>query len=193
MQTTSVNETQQLSQSEPLFHEAQLGAKLNECVHAHRKADFSLMLAMLTDDVREHSQFFLPKSELKEKNYSDEALRKAFQLPKKAPLSLEKVDDIEKFSQAPLLTDTKLANIHLSQALAPLPLAFRDDPQHIPTPVLSDTSIHCQRRIEKQKQHKEADNNANLLNSAAFFNAKAWLDTIKDTLVKTNKVSLQTA
>jgi len=57
--------------SEILLHELQLGEQLNESVHQARRADFSLMLAMLCDDVREQSQFILPKSEI---NSADQAV-----------------------------------------------------------------------------------------------------------------------
>jgi hypothetical protein len=73
--------------SKPLLHELQLGEQLNECVHQSRRSDFSLMLAMLCDDVREQSQFILPKSapidgtstDIKEVN--NKTLRKHFDLP----------------------------------------------------------------------------------------------------------------
>ena len=44
-----------------LLHELQLGEQLNDSVVQARRADFSLMLAMLAEDVREQSQFVLPK------------------------------------------------------------------------------------------------------------------------------------
>ncbi|PCI58543.1 MAG: hypothetical protein COB35_13555 [Gammaproteobacteria bacterium] len=195
-----------------LFHEQQLGVQLNQCVHSKRRADFALMLALLTDDVREHSQFFLPQEKSKNKEYSDELLRKAFHLPKIAPLALEKNTDIEKYSQAELIAKQQLPTLHLKNALTPLPLSFRHNKKHLPSSVLADTSIHCQNRYQQQMsnsvvnetsmdkseqnkagQKKAEQDKANLLNSAAFFNAKAWLDNIQNSLVNGANVSLRVA
>jgi len=173
-----------------LFHELQLGSELNKSIHSKRRADFSLMLAMLTEDVREHSQFFVPKTTFKEREYSDEALRKAFQLPKKAPLALQNIDELEKLSQAHLVAKQQIATLHLQNVLSPPPLAFHDDPSHIPSDVLNDTSIHCQIRV---KQQKTSDEKEPSLNAAAFFNAKSWLDNIQKSLINGSNVHLQTA
>ena len=178
-----------------LFHELQLGAELNECIHSKRRADFSLMLAMLTEDVREHSQFFVPKTTFKERDYSDEALRKAFHLPNKTPLALQSLSEIEKQSQAELVAKQQLATIKLQDALTPAPLAFRNDQKHIATNVLSDTNIHCQIKIQQQKSSNDNEliDKEPSLNAAAFFNAKAWLDNIQNSLVNGSNVHLQTA
>ena len=79
-----------------LVHELQLGEQLNESVHSERRSDFSLMLAMLTEDVKAHSQFTLPLSQIPEKSTSSEQLRKHFQLPDEAPLALKNVEEIKK-------------------------------------------------------------------------------------------------
>lgn len=162
-----------------LSHELQLGEQLNQCVHSQRRSDFSLMLAMLADDVREQSQFKLPQTELPEVDNSNEALRKRFHLPKQAPLGLSSTEQIEAFSQADKVAGNKLADIKLSAALNALPIAFRDNKNHIPTPVVTNTSLHCQRQF-KQANAEEGVNQAQRLD----FDAKAWLETIQITLVK---------
>jgi ribosomal S4p-like protein len=179
-----------------LFHELQLGSQLNQCVHSKRRADFSLMLAMLTDDVREHSQFFVPTAAQKDREFSDDILRKAFQLPDKAPLGLKKLTDLNKFSQAELIKQQQLASLHLQNALVPLPLSFYNDKKHLDTKVLSDTSIHCQQRNQQQNQQKNNDkmeSSTASFNKLAFFNAKAWLDNIQSSLINGANVSLTTA
>jgi len=195
MQTTeSASLSKSTDKSAVLFHEFQLGAQLNECVKAKRSADFYLMLAMLNEDVREHSQFFVPQTKTEDRQYSDESLRKAFSLPSKAPLALQQYSQLKQASKAQLVVDQKLATIHLQEALTPMPIAFRDDKYHIPTNVLSDTSIHCQQRIQQNLlQSKKNEKPQKSLNAAAFFNAKAWLDTIQNSLVKGNNIHMQTA
>ena len=74
------------SSASVLLHELQLGEQLNESVVQARRADFSLMLAMLTADVREQSQFLLPQAE--ETTVADVtniALRKATVVPHRNP------------------------------------------------------------------------------------------------------------
>ncbi len=195
MQTTeSASLNKSSDKSAVLFHELQLGAQLNECVKTKRAADFYLMLAMLNEDVREHSQFFVPQTKTKDRQYSDELLRKAFSLPNKAPLALQAYSQLKQASKAQLIVDQKLATLHLQEALTPMPIAFRDDKYHIPSNVLADTSIHCQQRNQQDSpQQKKNEKPQKSLNAAAFFNAKAWLDNIQNSLVNGNNIHIQTA
>ncbi len=164
-----------------LIHELQLGEQLNKCVHSQRRSDFSLMIAMLADDVREHSQFHVPQLKVDDKEYNNELLRKEFQLPNEAPLGLTEIEDVERYNQANLVQDKHVADIHLLNALNPLALSFRDDKTHIPTPVISNTSLYCQ---EKYKQ-----SNTTSLNHRVKFNAKEWLNTVHETIVKAPMVA----
>ncbi|SEL26583.1 Ribosomal S4P [Colwellia chukchiensis] len=159
-----------------LVHELQLGEQLNESVHQARRADFSLMLAMLTDDVRAHSQFHLPQTQLTEKTTTSDQLRKFLQLPKAAPLALDKIEDIATFNQASAVERQQLTAVRLTNALAPKPLAFRDDRQFIPSQVLTNTSLHCQQRHQQ--------NNTSPTQQRAEFDAKAWLNSLQSTMVK---------
>jgi hypothetical protein len=160
-----------------LVHELQLGEQLNESVHGERRADFSLLLAMLTDDVRSHSQFSLPQTEQPSKIVNDDSLRVLFKLPAKAPLALDEKNDLRAFNQAALVEDNKLAELHLNDVLSPKPLAFRDDKHHIEQTVLTNTSLHCQKKYQ-QVQTKEQHI------ARRDFNAVAWLTSVQQTIVK---------
>ncbi|MEI6895790.1 MAG: VC2046/SO_2500 family protein [Colwellia sp.] len=183
-----------------LLHELQLGVKLNTCVVEKRRADFSLMLAMLAEDVREQSQFLLPKQPtLSAVEQSDDSLRKQFNLPDKAPLSLSTLDEISQFNQAQLIVDNDLLSIQLSHVLNPKPLAFRDNPNHICSEVLNNTSFLTQLKY----QQVQASNKLGLLvtnqlsthdldkplNQTLAFNANAWLEGIQETLVKASLIN----
>lgn len=187
----AVNSLQQAYQTQtdelkPLLHELQLGEKLNECVHQTRRADFSLMLAMLADDVREQSQFILPQSESLEKNATDNhALRQLFDLPEQAPLSLKSMDDISHFNQAKHVENEDLASIHLANAISPFALAFRDDVKHVPTEVISNTSVHCQIKHKSQR----GEQSENRVNKPLNFNAQAWLKGIEKSLITAPLIS----
>ncbi len=166
-----------------LVHELQLGSQLSQSVHSGRRADFSLMLAMLSDDVREHSQFLLPVSEKTTPEESEEKLRKRFQLPEPAPLAIKDPQEIKKFNQAHFILEQRLADLHLENTLKPLPLSMHDDVNYIEPEILANTSIHCQRR------YQQATKKPGLLAKATTFDAKAWLAGIEKTLVSAPMVT----
>jgi len=187
----SVDKTQQsaktavgdLPAASALLHELQLGEQLNESISQTRRADFALMLAMLAQDVREQSQFILPQNLETEAASQDNAkLRAFFELPAKAPLALENNEQIHLFNQAEMLNDNGLENLHLSNAMKPMPLAFRDDDKHIQSNILSNTSLYCQTKHRQCEQEENVD--AKVLNKPLSFNAKNWLKGIEETLVK---------
>ena len=188
-----------LSSTNVLLHELQLGEQLNESVEQTRRADFSLMLAMLAEDVREQSQFLLPKSEEETAvELSNLALRKQFNLPDKAKLALTTPNEVNQFNQAHIIVDNDLANIHLTNAMMPKPLAFRDDNKHIESQVLENTSLFTQLKHKQAAEACQAQLNQlpqNQLDTTSIetdkplsqslnFNAKAWLDGIQQSLVK---------
>ena len=99
-----------------LVNELQLGEQLNTCIHAKRRSDFSLMLAMLTDDVRAHSQFSLPLTEVEVVDTTDTSLRKTFHLPEPAPLALKSTDQLKENRQTlSLLSNTNSFKSTISQ------------------------------------------------------------------------------
>jgi len=172
--------------SQPLLHELQLGGRLNQCVHESRRSDFALMLAMLCDDVREQSQFILPKSSPIDGTSTDKALtnnqtlRKHFDLPEKAPLSLKNMEQVEQYNQGQLIADNDLLSLHLANALSPKPLAFRDEYKHIPTNILSNTSVVC------QKKHTNTEKE--VLNKPLNMNVDGWLKSIQNSVVESKLV-----
>mgnify|MGYP000377361523 FL=1 len=174
--------------STTLLHELQLGEKLNECVHDSRRSDFSLMLAMLCDDVREQSQFILPKSQPIDGTSTDIAvvnnhtLRKYFDLPKEAPIELQNLNQIGQYNQGQLVADNKLASLHLNNAIQPKPIAFRNNSKHVPTNVLSNTSLVCQEKFAKQPEE--------VINKPLDMHVENWLKAIQKSLVKSTLVNV---
>lgn len=168
--------------SKALLHELQLGEQLNKSVHQARRADFSLMLAMLCDDVREQSQFALPQKEIKDSNINADLLRQQFQLPKKAPLALEALEQIKEYNQAQNISEPNLVNIHLNNSLNPKPLAFRDNVKHVVSTVMDNTTLVCQAKHAKSKENT-------VLNKRQAMNVEAWLQNIQLSLVKSRLVS----
>lgn len=170
---SSTNQQPQATVRSTLIHELQLGNSLNQCVKESRRADFALMLALLTDDIREHSQFMVPQTQETEKQVDSDTLRKNFELPASPSLALSSLDEIDHFNQAEFAANNQLATLRLSQALNPKPLAFRDDAKHVPTVVLANTNIHCQERATKVERPK-----------GMSMNAKAWLNALAQSTAK---------
>jgi len=172
-----------------LLHELQLGEQLNKSIHQARRADFSLMLAMLSDDVREQSQFILPKQN--DDNYTadianNETLRKHFDLPPQAPLSLDNLKQINQYNQMQSIIDDELSALHLSNVLSPQPLAFRDDSKYISSEIMANTSEICQAKHNQAKHNQEST--SSVLNKPLNMNVEGWLKAIDISLVKSTLV-----
>ena len=186
---TSLNQT---VNSAPLLHELQLGEQLNECVHQARRSDFSLMLAMLCDDVREQSQFMLPKSlpidgtATEKAQTDDQTLRKYFDLPEKTSLALDNVEQIKQFNQGEIIVNNDLPSLHLINALTPQPLAFRDNAKHVSHNILTNTSLVCQ---EKHARKQEGE----VINQTLNMQVEHWLKAVQTSIVKTPLVDIVAA
>lgn len=190
--TVNTAQNKQTVNSVPLLHELQLGEQLNECVHQARRSDFSLMLAMLCDDVREQSQFILPKNapldgtSTEKSLVNDKILRKHFDLPEEPPLALNKFEEIKQFNQGDIIAKNDLASLHLINALTPKPLAFRDDAKHINSDILANTTLVCQEKYAfKQKD--------DVVNKPLNMHVENWLKVVKTSLVKANLIDVVAA
>ncbi|NQY63661.1 MAG: hypothetical protein HRT38_07970 [Alteromonadaceae bacterium] len=168
-----------------LIHELQLGEQLGECVHSKRRSDFSLMLAMLTDNVKEHSQFFVPETVQNPTETTDDLLRKEFNLPESAPLALKENEQLNHFDQSNLVQENRLTELHLLNALRPKALAFRDNIKHIAYDVLTNTSPYCQKKhLQEQQALSQSASPVITLNERLSFDAKGWLNNVQDSIVK---------
>jgi len=179
----AVTESKLLFVNEPindiLVNELQLGEQLNHCVHENRRSHFSLMLAMLTDDVRDHAQFKLPHTEVTPPKTDEDALRKLLHVNDGQPLALNSIEDIPKYNQAELIENNKLTELRLRNAITPNPLSFRDDVKHINMNVVSNTSIHCQKRLQQKLNEDKPNTRLN-------FKANEWLNVINKSMLNSD-------
>ena len=180
---------QNLVASQPLLHELQLGEQLNTCVQQSRRSDFALMLAMLCDDVREQSQFILPKAFsvddgfVDKKTMDNQTLRNYFDLPEPAPIALKNMQQINRYNQAQLIADHDLVTLHLTNALSPNPLAFRDNANHIASDVLTNTQLNCQAKHAQKNQE-------DVLNKPLNIQVDSWIKSIQTSVVAAKLVSV---
>ena len=157
--------------NELLFHELQLGNRLGKSVSDNRRSDFALMLALLSKDIREQSQFYLYETEQGEEKVTDERLRQELSVPQPSRLAVEDLKDLSEFDQASH-TKTNYAHIRLCQALNPMPLALENDEKKISDEVLTNTNLETQERL---KAHLPKDIT---LNDNIGFNVPKWLDSV---------------
>ena len=103
--------------NEFLVDEMQLGTRLNEDLHAQNRADFALMLCMLSNDVIDHPQFNDEVRKDREVN-----LRAKFHLPEEQRKYAESSD----FDRAQALTEMfaneGMVSVHLANCLRAEPL-----------------------------------------------------------------------
>lgn len=172
-----------------LLHELQLENSLGRCIQQARRSDFSLMLAMLCDDVREQSQFYLPTNEQQaDKQFNDLTLRNMLELPEAAPLSLDELSTIPSFNQANLVEAEQFDTLRLTNTLSPKPIAFRDNNKFICEDVLSNTSLVCQQKYNqllenagKAEDHDVLNSGVTpVLNKLSSIDAVKWLKCIKN-------------
>jgi hypothetical protein len=137
-----------------LITESQLSSRLNQSVQQHRRGEFALLLAMLSHDALDFSQFHLPKTELRDKLESEESLRKQFELGPQQQLAPDEFDMLIGQFNASAIANlgerAGMADIKLNHCLHPEPLAIRDEPQHIPLNVVDNCELAVRRRIAKQ-------------------------------------------
>ena len=165
-----------------LQHEHQLGETLNQCVHNDKRAEFSLLLAMLNEDAREQSQFLMPQTEAEQKDVTEDSLRAEFELPQQQALGLTNLEQLHQYNQSAIANDRLTASLKLADALNPKPLSFRDDKKHVPTEIMANTSLHCQVRAERQEQESQ--------NTRLSMNAKAWLKSLQNAYAHSQQIEM---
>ncbi|XQF92087.1 VC2046/SO_2500 family protein [Pseudoalteromonas espejiana] len=152
-----------------LITESQLKTRLNKSVHENRRGEFSLLLAMLSHDALDFSEFHLPKSEIHNDYTDEETLRKRFGAGPKQLLAPEQFDMLIGQTHSSTIYEqgvaTGMKNIKLTQYLNPEPLAVRDDKTHIPLTIIDNCELSVRRRIAK----KHTDLSNPQMDAAAFY------------------------
>jgi len=143
-----------------LITERQLSTRLNQSVHADRRGEFSFLLAMLSQDALDFSQFHLPKTETEDTTADEAQLRDQLGAgPKQllAPSEFNMLIGQLNAHRLSLVGENKgMADIKLNQCLNPEPFSIRDDVNHIPLTIIDNCELAVRRRI--QKDEIEIDN-----------------------------------
>ena len=135
-----------------LITERQLSSRLNKSVNEQHREEFSLLLAMLSHDALDFSQFHLPKTEIENLIVDEDTLRKEFGAGPKQLLAPDKFDMLIGQYNASLLAKngerSGMSDIKLAHCLVPEPLTIRDDVSYIPLNVLDNCELAVRRRIK---------------------------------------------
>ena len=138
-----------------LITESQLNSRLNNSVHENRRGEFALLLAMLSHDALDFSQFHLPKTEIDNLVIEEEALRKQFGAGPKQLLAPDEYNMLVGQFNASLISQegerNGMTSIKLIQCLKPEPLAIRNDDKHIPLNIIDNCELAVRRRIKSEQ------------------------------------------
>lgn len=119
--------------------ELSLGSRLNQSIHAGKRADFSYLLALLSDNVTESSAFSLTPPVATPPSWQPE-----FGVAPSVPLQCHP----DEYQRSPTATFTRSRTLwQLQQALQPAGLHPVNDPQHIPAQVLGNCAHYVQQRF----------------------------------------------
>lgn len=103
-----------------LINEVQLGSQLSHAVEGGRRADFALMLALLSPEQLETT----PVDALPAPGKTESELRAYFELPEPQPLSTNESSYQNAAQQAKAFHESGLADARLLDGLKPTPLTY---------------------------------------------------------------------
>ena len=134
-----------------IINELQFGTGINHAVHEGRRADFSLILSMFSDDVRDNT----PVEKVDEIDTTEQALRQRFELQSPQQLRSDQSSYEMSAQQASLFHTSGLPSAKLSHYLKPDALTYLPEDTHdLPEEVYHNLSGH-QRRSMGEKEQKE--------------------------------------
>ncbi|CED70996.1 VC2046/SO_2500 family protein [Aliivibrio wodanis] len=128
-----------------LINEVQFGSNLNHAMEAGRRADFALMMSLLSNDLRENT----PVEKINEKTLTENLLRQRFQLADAQILRSNEESYSRSASQANQFHNGGLASAKLQHGLAPDAMAYMpQDTCDLPEDVYHNLSGHQRRQLE---------------------------------------------
>ncbi len=128
-----------------LISELQFGSNLNHAMEAGRRADFALMMSLLSSDLRETA----PVEEANEKKLTEDLLRQRLQLAEAQLLRSNEESYSRAASQAHQFHNGGIASAKLQHSLAPDAIAYMpQDTYNLPEDLYHNLSGHQRRQLE---------------------------------------------
>ncbi len=113
-----------------LTSELQLGQQLNQSVAGDQRADFSLLLAMLSSDICDQSQFHINEPQKSNTDSPETDLWKKFELPAAQKLVATSDDGQYSLDVGKLASDQGIVAARLAHCLNPEPMCYQLDRKH---------------------------------------------------------------
>ena len=141
-------------ESHLLINEWQLGQQLNQAVQSGKRDKFNLLISMLSEDVRDFSQFSLLKSE--EDRLSDLTLRGSLELREKQPLINKGItqDQAQRFNDD--IVNNRWASAKLGSLLYNEAILSRTHSPSFADEVVENLSLLTQEKLEKELNKEKA-------------------------------------
>lgn len=127
-----------------IINELHVGVGISHAVQSGRRADFSLLLALFSDDVRDS----IPTTALKEPSVTEATLRTRFGLPAPQSLTNDQSSYAVSAKHAELFQSGGLPSAKLSHYLMPEALSYRpEDTGNLPEETYHNLSAHQRREL----------------------------------------------
>lgn len=130
-----------------IINELNLGSGISHAVQQGRRADFSLMLALFSNDVRDNT----PVENVEQLDTTEEKLRQRFELSPPQALRSDQSSYAVSAQQAELFHQGGLSSAKLSHYLTPEVLSyFPEDTQDLPEDIYLNLSGHERRHLAEK-------------------------------------------
>lgn len=127
-----------------IINEWQLSVGLNTALQKQQRADFALLLAMLSPSVDESAQFKTPVSTQDDIKVS---LYQTLSVQKCRDYAYNETDSSTLLQHAEALSSDSIAQLKLCQYLKPAPLSLYDEPKRLDNELFQNLSLHCRRHL----------------------------------------------
>ncbi|ENM5727534.1 hypothetical protein V4V56_003529 [Vibrio mimicus] len=130
-----------------IISELHFGQGISQAVTQGRRADFALLLALFSNDVRDNT----PIDKINEAPTTEEVLRQRFELAQPQPLENDESSYQVSAKQAAMFHEGGMASAKLSHYLNPEALTYRpQDTQGLPEEVYLNLSGHERRHLAEK-------------------------------------------
>jgi len=127
-----------------IVNELTIGSQISHAVQSGHRADFSLLLSMFSDDIRENT----PVEVITKQKPTNDLLRAQFDLPSPQPLISNQSTYKESAIQSEAFQKGGLSSAKLNHYLKPEPLVYQlEDTGNLPEDVYHNLSGHQRRKL----------------------------------------------
>lgn len=128
-----------------IINEWQLSTRLNTALQKQQRADFALLLAMLSPAVDEFAQFKTPvvtQDDMKVSLYQKLSVQKC------RSFACDEDDSQTLLQHAKALSSDGMTQLKLCQYLRPAPLTQYDEPKRLDNELYQNLSLHSRRHVQ---------------------------------------------